>query len=60
MERADSLTEDEKVFLRVRFADKTELVLVVAAQPPTITNAELLRWKSGNMSVVRSYIKTRT
>jgi hypothetical protein len=59
VERAESFLDDGKVFLRVQFADRTELVLVVAAQAPTITNAELLRWKAGNMSVVRSYTKPR-
>lgn len=59
VQRVDSYGEDGQVHFRVRFADKAELVLVVAAQPPKIANAELLRWKDGNMSVARSYTKTR-
>lgn len=54
VERIDSYGEGEKVHLRVLFADKTELILAVAAQPK-ITNAQLVRWKAGNSSVVRSY-----
>jgi len=56
---ADSFVEDGQVHLALRFADGTELVLVVAGQPK-IVNAGLLRWSTdGDSAVVRSYTKKK-
>ena len=56
---ADSFVVDGNVNFAIRFADRTELVLVVAAQPK-IVNAELLRWsKDGDSTVARSYGKKK-
>jgi hypothetical protein len=56
---ADSFVEDGEVHFAIRFADGTELVLVVAGQPK-IVNAELLRWSmDGDSTVVRSYTKKK-
>ena len=59
VECVDSFEEYGKVNVRVRFADDTEPIVVIAPQPPRITAAQLLRWKRGNSSVVRSYTKPR-
>ena len=56
---ADSFGEDGQVHFAIRFADGTELALVIAAQPK-IVNAELLRWSTdGDSTVVRSYTKKK-
>lgn len=60
VEFVDSYSEDDNVHIGIRFEDQTELVFVIAAQPPKITNAELLRWKDGEMSVARRYTRAKT
>jgi hypothetical protein len=59
IKRADSFEEDGEVYLGIRFADDTELTFVIASQTPKISTAELLRWKGGESSVLRAYIKPR-
>ena len=55
VEYAETFEEDGDVYIGVRFTDGTHLSFIVSAQPPKITTAQLLRWKEGESSVVRSY-----
>jgi hypothetical protein len=58
VKHADSFEEDGDVCIGIRFADGTELSFVIAPQA-RIGTAELLRWKGGESSVVRTYTKSR-
>ena len=51
----ETFEEDEDVYIGIRFTDDTHLTIVVSPQPPIITTAELMRWKGGNSSKVRTY-----
>jgi len=55
----ETFSEDGDSFVAVRFTDDTALTLVITPQIPKIQSAHLTKRKDGEISVVRTYVKSR-